>query len=828
MFYRMDCVRQTLHIFRVRIFFYRPHPSFPGIQLTQCYSANNPGLRLQPNGVFNGLSNVCCHSHSCLRNFQFLPERLAEHCGLRQLVFSDQGPLYCPNPECSMPFCNTNSLRDVVVERMAQVRNWMACQSPSWHEVDLYTEFMGVTQIYYQVRHGIQQRLADGRPKRNVVNVMVFHPYHNAFRWHHFTYRYPPCPADGMHSLLTRVLRQAAVECTNSVLGQSGFHCRCGTQVTQGLAMGGPPRPPPPPAVPADYKPSSNKVSITLSLPEDSSTVPSTRNGCCGHCNRCGTPCNADGRLPLAVPDATEASLRPSVPTAQAIPDAMRDRCDSSDSSESLPRVLDDDESTDRETVEFVYYGPPSPSASPSKLFVFTDSESVSKSGSECESASVVSAAASSSRQSSIPSTLTSERTSVMPSDDGGDLPSLGYSSESGYQSGPGSCSSMAGNWDAESVASVGIESVSDLASVTSEDSVPAPKKIRVNKLSLSQKKKSKVMNSVSSLPVVPESDVALPKESQADQAACAQKCVGHGSSGSCKSCSNDNVVDNVEDDIADMPTFDMDSSFTEDLMAHLATSIDWDAPFSQCDNLDFLNNDNSGEFTASQLEAAISILSSSPMQEEIVLNECVPMNDAMCPNSPCSQLPEELRATLSQMATDIVSQNIPNVPHCTQSEDVSSGNKSPMSVMSTQFSISKLRAALSQLAEEVVAENNPQLSPAASPSLSSQSSDVSLSPTATRVVHETSSSSDNTEPSSPDVTFIDSPMPTPTKCNDNGSTAGSQSQLPTSPVKVAFESFSTGNTPSTTPKRAAKRPNAESYSTGTTPSTTPKKHKSN
>lgn len=406
--------------------------------LTQCYSANNPNLRLQPNGVFNGLSNVCCPSQACLRGFVNLPQRLAEHSGLRQLVFCDQGPLYCSNPNCMKPFCNTNSLRDVVVERIAQVRNWMAVQTPEWHHVDLFLDYLGVTMVYYQVRHGMQKRLADSRPKRNVVNVMVFHPYHNAFRWHHFTYRYAPCQQDGMHELLQRILREAAMQCTNSVLGMPGFHCRCPDQGGQGF----PRRPggPPPPAVPENYTPTT--TAVTLSRPEPStstgqSTVSARRNGCGGHCSRCGSACQSDGSLPIAVENASEASLRPSVPTVQAIPDALHSDYASSASSESLPRVLDEDSSaTECETVEYVYYGPPSPSASPSHVFAFinTDSESncVSETDKAIDSASVVSTAGSSVDTSDVPSVISggsSEQTSVALSDDGGDLPSLVSSS---------------------------------------------------------------------------------------------------------------------------------------------------------------------------------------------------------------------------------------------------------------------------------------------------------------------------------------------------------------------------------------------------------------
>lgn len=727
--------------------------------LTQCYSANNPNLTLQPNGVFNGLSNVCCPAQACLRGFVELPQRLSEFSGLRQLVYCDQGPLYCSNPDCMKPFCNTNSLRDVVVERMAQVRNWMQRQTPQWHHVDLFLDYLGVTMIYYQVRHGMQQRLADGRPKRNVVNVIVFHPYHNAFRWHHFTYRYAPSAAAGMHALLNRILREAAMLCTNSVLGMPGFHCRCPPRSeVQGSSRG-----PPPPAVPGNYVPTTSTLRLTTIQQESSfqaASVSTSGNGCRGHCTMCGSACNGDGRsLPIAVENGSEASLRPSVPTDQAIPDALHG-CASSDSSESLPRVLDES-SAESETVDYVYYGPPSPSASPSKLFAYINTDSDSNCVSETnaiDSASVVSAvssACSSVHTSAVPSVISagsSEQTSVAPSDDGGELPSLVSSSESGYLSGPGSISSIAANWDDMSVGS-DLESVADsVKSVDSIQSSQSSQSRRFTKLSLSQNRRNNAKTTVQVLPPLQEkssecsSDDIVVKPSATDS----RQCAGHGSKDTCN-CFGDSAPEELDE-----ATFDIDCSFSDefDIVAYtsLANTIDWDAPFSQCETLD--NANLSMDITSSQLEAALSMLSSSPMQEELLLTEVL--------------------------------------DHMPIESDV------PSSQLSPQISVSaKLRAALTQLAEEVVAEGNKSLdadNDAYSPSLSPSSSPISMSPCTTTGAHDMSSSSDDTEPSSPDVTFIDSPMPTPPHSGNEGGSSYAEC-APNKAVKRCNSSAS-GSTP--------------------------------
>ena len=266
----MDYIRQKLKIFGQDIIFTRHHVSYPAMPVVMSYSRSNPSLQLQPPTTHNGLNDACCPDPdgACIGSLGTLPNRLAYDCSLRQLVYCQLEPLYCNEPGCNSPHCNRNAVRDLVVERTDQVVNWLNSQKPlEWTEHCLFHDYLGVTRIFYQIRHRYQQRMRGGcRPRRNYINVLVLHPYHNAFRFIHTTYKKAPCPVEGMMPVLTRILNEAADLCTESALKQPGYYCKCGPQLQ--------------PAVPKDYmkqdlRPKAYDYTLNKDSEKDSSEVDS-------------------------------------------------------------------------------------------------------------------------------------------------------------------------------------------------------------------------------------------------------------------------------------------------------------------------------------------------------------------------------------------------------------------------------------------------------------------------------------------------------------------------------------------------------------------------
>ena len=226
----MDAIRQTLKIFDVNLIFTRKHPAY-SFPVVGCYSSKNPSLVLMPNAAFCGLSAECCSIRKgpCLRNLEDLPTRLALSADLRQLVIENGAPLYCPEEVgCNMVVCDADGLRDIVVERVAQVQNWMNRELVfPWLQHPTFERYLGITQIYYQHGTRVQMRMpGGGRPRRNFINTIVLHPYHNAYRFHHFTFDHRP-PTEVLEAILVRIMDEAANLCTTSALAQMGYHCRC-------------------------------------------------------------------------------------------------------------------------------------------------------------------------------------------------------------------------------------------------------------------------------------------------------------------------------------------------------------------------------------------------------------------------------------------------------------------------------------------------------------------------------------------------------------------------------------------------------------------------
>jgi hypothetical protein len=79
-------------------------------------------------------------------------------------------------------------VRDIVVERMQMFRNWLATLKDTWIEYEMYNQARGVTFVFYKFGTRKQRSYNRIKVKRNYINVILIHPYHNLYRFVHKTF----------------------------------------------------------------------------------------------------------------------------------------------------------------------------------------------------------------------------------------------------------------------------------------------------------------------------------------------------------------------------------------------------------------------------------------------------------------------------------------------------------------------------------------------------------------------------------------------------------------------------------------------------------------
>lgn len=631
-------------------------------------------------------------------------------------------------------------MRDVVIERVAQVKNWMAKQTPEWHTVtDLYERYLGVTQIYYQVKHGIQQRLASGRPKRNVVNVLVFHPYHNAYRWYHFTYRYPPCATDGMHDLLQRIFTQAAELCTSTALAQAGYHCRC-NQDRQ-----------PPTAIPADYALDRVNVVMTLVLPQtkDAKDNKEPKQGNCkGHCNTCGRSCNgpevkSPPRLPqlaVARDGALMETNRPSVtrqehPNVLAIPD--RSVAVESSDSESLPSLYPEEQHWAYAVRSYPMPSPPQASKSTSG---------------EPSNVTVNSADASADSDSDSVLVLAVEnQESNATHSDGGSLPSLDSDSDSVLLQAFDSFHNASVSVNPSSKPHVDSDSdVSEVLSVSQSVSQSQTRNGRRNRLTLSGKKRRLQV-----------------KDSQATK----MPCIAESSE---RSGAGVSVAGQSHVSVSDRSGLQRDAGHSSQGDAGHSS------PIELCSE-----KDNAGH------AQSVSNVVATDCQTKCVGHgsetECKcfpPKNKTVSPVHQTQTGAQEATFNLnSSVLSDSDESDVDGIDDWADllldvdwEKPVVSETKQNITLSQLQIALHILNTSFGSVSSNECAKESPEVLVASTPT----PTDSPLVYTLPYVIAETSSSSDESDISSPDVTFLSDPEPTP-----NQECSGKDDTISVSPVAL-------------------------------------------
>lgn len=228
----MDYVRTTQKIFDVGLVYTKAPESHSYMTVVQSAKRFDTSYTVRPSIAFTGLRDVrgsCCVPKyaRCRDNFEHLPNRLSDGKDLRQMVFGNEQPIFCSNAGCNMPYCSSDSIHEIVIDGVATVENWMDTQSPPWIEHDVVDRTMGLTKVYYSKELRLQQYIGLDRPRKNVCNVLVLHPYHNAYRFTHMTFKYRIRRKRSLPSILDDVADAA----TESVLAKTGFHCKCPGQI---------------------------------------------------------------------------------------------------------------------------------------------------------------------------------------------------------------------------------------------------------------------------------------------------------------------------------------------------------------------------------------------------------------------------------------------------------------------------------------------------------------------------------------------------------------------------------------------------------------------
>ena len=166
----------------------------------------------------------CCPEWHCISNLIDLPRRLTQ-CEIEELAEDSEFfkyPDFCVG--CHSPNMTTNAFKFLVVDRVGQVEKFLAQKTVEWRKLESSTD---MTLIYYSVGLRYQQRLCRWKQcRKNYVNTLILHPYHNAYRFSHQTFRYisPQIP---IPLLVERLLNEAVGLLEEDIQWREPFHCNC-------------------------------------------------------------------------------------------------------------------------------------------------------------------------------------------------------------------------------------------------------------------------------------------------------------------------------------------------------------------------------------------------------------------------------------------------------------------------------------------------------------------------------------------------------------------------------------------------------------------------
>ncbi len=131
-----------------------------------------------------------CWTYACINNFKDMPVRSKKWPAIKLWLDFDleKLPGFCQR--CKYPQINTQSMAFLSVVKAPEIVRYYL--SKGFLMVDNFIR--KTTIILYKLRHRASQRINvwEESTKRNYINVIVIHPYHNQYRRYHATYKRVP------------------------------------------------------------------------------------------------------------------------------------------------------------------------------------------------------------------------------------------------------------------------------------------------------------------------------------------------------------------------------------------------------------------------------------------------------------------------------------------------------------------------------------------------------------------------------------------------------------------------------------------------------------
>jgi hypothetical protein len=118
------------------------------------------------------------------------------------------------------------------------MENYIFNQEVVWRKLETKKQsyMTYATNIYYSYMRRYQIRSEGSIIRRNYLNVLITHPYFNAYRFYHSTFAYISRNID-LKFLIPRVLNEALLELYQDLKTRKPFHCQCYAVIPNEITM---------------------------------------------------------------------------------------------------------------------------------------------------------------------------------------------------------------------------------------------------------------------------------------------------------------------------------------------------------------------------------------------------------------------------------------------------------------------------------------------------------------------------------------------------------------------------------------------------------------
>ena len=207
-------------VFKVPFIFTRFDNRFPNAHVYQVNEDDN--VCYQPARVFTHMKTCCC-TYECLKDFTELKDG-AKSAALHTFVDCEDQveifPGFCP--ACGLPSPSHECFKFIVVDMVHRLENYMN-EEGDWYPLQTESE---LTLMWFNLRRGVQLRYKSGQVRRQLLNILIVHPYSNCFRFTHQVVKNFPKGSNPV-LLIRDILLQGIKDLDNDILIQPAHHCHC-------------------------------------------------------------------------------------------------------------------------------------------------------------------------------------------------------------------------------------------------------------------------------------------------------------------------------------------------------------------------------------------------------------------------------------------------------------------------------------------------------------------------------------------------------------------------------------------------------------------------